>query len=212
MSPIRRHRAVTASLLLVATTLVLSGCAVEYSDDADIPPQSAAVTEPEDSTTPDAAPDVAQGAEADLALLASAQTYSQQWNDAAAGFVSGYADESVSAETFVADAEGQLTEMGDAQAGIESLAVDIQDPSLSRWMYDVAQTYDDKLSASEALVRAVESGTEGDQEAAVADLTDAVAAAQELAAQLPDALQNLASDSERAQLATDLGDLIAGVQ
>ena len=175
MSPIRRHGAVTASLLLVATTLVLSGCAGEYADDA-ATPQSAAVAEPEDSTTPDTAPEAAQGAEADLTLLASAQTYSQQWNDAAAGFVSGYADESVSAETFLVDAEGQLAEMGDAQAGIESLAVDIQDISLSRWMYDVARTYDDKLSTSEALVRAVESGTEGDQEAAVADLTEAVAA------------------------------------
>ena len=168
--------------------------------------------------TDDAAPEsvdveTTNAAEADLQVLADLQPDLGEWNEAAAGFLSGYLDEGVDGETWVADADAYLSTMDDTRTAVLTAAYMIADPDLSAWLQQSASIRYDQLSAAEALVSAVEYGTEDDQQTAWDDLTQAGGEGRDHALTLPDALEGMASDDEvedlRAMMTDTYQELLA---
>ncbi len=209
MSRVPGRMAARAAFLIVVSVLVMSGCVTADPGSDTAPTQTATLEDPGEVGGGDVATDSVDSAEADLELLlGSVRGYTQNWNEAAADFVRNYVNESVDAETFVSEAEDQLFAMGAAQGGMESLATRVQDPALGRWMDELAQAYDAKLAASQALVDAVQDGAAEDEQAAQADLSRAVTDALALVDKLPRALRNLAPKSDRAELASELEQLL----
>lgn len=201
-----RAKAASATALGLATLVLVAGCAtVENDSGGTTVAESMSIATP---AAPEATTDASDSepSDADSAAFDVVQAGLGKWNAAAEPFVIGYMDESVDAETWLAEAEYQLAEMRDALQGLGAAANLAQDPYLGDWMTDLAGNYAAKLAAVEALADAVADGSEEGQYAAQEDLRTAANDSKAIIRDFPAAVGM--TEDERAEFFRLLGEAV----
>lgn len=101
----------------------------------------------------------------------------REWNRTAGPFVSAYIDDTVTADQFLTIATPIVTDLEDVVASMHGRDLSAMPPELKSHMDDIVVTYDDKLSALNQILVAVQVGDGDAETAAQANLDRANAAA-----------------------------------
>lgn len=120
----------------------------------------------------------------DLTRLEAMRVHTQSWNAAAGPLVAAIVDEDVSIEDTVAVAEEQLPTMREAADGIVQASLALEDPEVARIVGAIGRNYQQKYTAIDSLVSAIEQEDDAATQANGQRVDELVTAAQDLAREL----------------------------
>lgn len=141
--------------------------------------------------------------EADSAIVSDIGRYPREWNEVAASFIGSYLDGSVSANQWLRTARSDLRAMREAARSFGREVEAISDEGLRKTFGQMVSNYEDKLSASQSLVEAVERGDTEAERRAQEQLNRAAEAGRAMAAEMMLKIANVIGRDELLELLED---------